>query len=61
VVRRRAGVPLGGAQQAQYPRYAPTVTFRQASRRQQGAVGSKQGYEGLWRALGNSYAADFWR
>lgn len=24
-------------QQAQYPRYAPTVTFKQASRRQKGA------------------------
>ena len=34
-------VPASGAQ-AQYPRYAPTATFKQASRRQKGA-GSQQG------------------
>ena len=37
LVRRCADVPLGGDQQAQYPRSAPTATFKQASRWPMGA------------------------
>ena len=37
LIWRHDGLLLGVDQQAQYPRYAPTATFRQASRRQKGA------------------------